>query len=55
VAHALVIKSGNGMPEVVAKLTVEATFGLFQTISPGTPIADAMQNIALKIAGTASR
>src|SRR5262245_23518227 len=49
VAHALVIKTGNGMPEVVARATVQATSGLFQTISPGTPIAEAMQKIALKI------
>lgn len=54
-AHALVIKNGNGMPEVVAKATVQATSGLFQTISPGTPIAEAMQKIALRISEAAAR
>jgi len=40
---------------VVAQATVQATSGLFQTISPSTRIADAMQKIALKISEAALR
>ena len=55
VAHALIIKSGNGMPEIVARAAVQATSGLLQTISPGARIADAMRKIALRISDPASR
>jgi hypothetical protein len=47
--HALVIKSGNGMPEVVARAAAQTTSGLFQTITPGSPIAEAMQKVASRI------
>lgn len=54
-AHALVIKNENGMPEVIARAAVQATSGLFLTISPATPIADAMQKIAARISEPALR
>jgi hypothetical protein len=53
--HALVIKSGNGMPEVIARAAVQTTSGLFETINPGAPIAEAMQRIAARIAEAAPR
>ena len=53
--HALVIKSGNGMPEVVARAAAQTTSGLFQTITPGSPIAEAMQKVASRISETMHR
>ena len=53
--HALVIKSGNGMPEVIARAAVQATSGLFETINPGAPIAETMQKIAARISDTTQR
>jgi hypothetical protein len=53
--HALVLKSGNGMPEVIARAAVQATSGLFEPINPGAPIAEAMQKIARRISEEALR
>jgi Mg-chelatase subunit ChlD len=55
VAHALVVKSGNGMPEVVARAIVQGTSGLFQSINPGGPISDALRKVAVRIADADAR
>jgi hypothetical protein len=47
--HALVIKSGNGMPEVIASALARTTGGSFQTVSPRSPLTEPMTGIAARI------
>ena len=45
-AHAVVLKTGNGVPEAIAGAVVRATGGHFETVSSGTALGDKLKSIA---------
>jgi Mg-chelatase subunit ChlD len=49
VAHAVVLKSGNGFPEQIARALVQATGGVFETIGNAGLLADRLKVIAERI------
>lgn len=54
VAHAVVLKLGNGFPEQIAKALVQATGGVFQTIGNAGALGDRLEAIAERIRGDAT-
>jgi hypothetical protein len=54
VAHAIVLKSGNGFPEQVARALVQSTGGVFETIGNAGVLGDRLKVIAERIRTAAS-
>jgi len=52
VAHAIVLKRGNGVPEVVASVISRATRGHFETVGTGAQMAVRMQSLGEQIAAS---
>ena len=54
-ANALVLKPGNGLPELIASTIVKATRGHYQAMSSGAGLTEAMTQLASQLAEEASR
>jgi len=52
VAHAIVLKKGNGLAEVVAAAAVEASGGHFETVGTGVQLAARLQALGERLAET---
>lgn len=55
VAHAIVLKKGNGLPEVVARAMAGNTGGHFETVGTGPLLADRLQSLGAQIASDHER
>jgi Mg-chelatase subunit ChlD len=54
-ANAVVLKTGNGLPDVIASTIVKATHGHYAVMSNGAGLADAMTQLARQLADDAAR
>lgn len=52
VAHAIVLKRGNGVPEVVASVIARTTRGHFETVGTGAQMAIRLQSLGEQIAAS---
>ena len=52
VVHAIVLKKGNGVPEVVASVMAQNTGGHFETVGTGAQLAIKLQSLGEQIAKT---
>jgi Mg-chelatase subunit ChlD len=54
-ANAVVLKTGSGLPDMIASTIVKATHGHYTAMSTGTGLPDAMTQLARQLADDAAR